>query len=45
MLQQCRSEILQHSVRTVEPDGIDTLDFDAAKTFQTFQPQHFPWHL
>jgi hypothetical protein len=24
MLQQCHSDILQHRVRTVEPDGIDT---------------------
>jgi hypothetical protein len=45
MLQQYRSNILQHRVRTEKPDGIGSLDFDAAKTFQTFQPQQLARHL
>jgi hypothetical protein len=45
LLQQRHRNILENGVRTVEPDGVGSLDFDAAKTFQTFQPQQFARHF
>jgi hypothetical protein len=39
LLQQRHRNILENGVRTEKPDGIGPLYFDAAKTFQTLQPQ------
>jgi hypothetical protein len=44
-IEQRLADIFPHRMRPVEPDRIEALDLDAAKTAQAFDTEKLPWNL
>ena len=45
VVEQTLSDIFPDRMRSIEPDRIEALDLDAAKTAQAFNTQKLPWNL